>query len=89
MLKNLIITGGTGMIGRLLLEKCLSREDVKRVTAINHKSLGIYHPKLVVLIHNNFHDYSAIEQQLKDQHVCFYCIGVYPEQIPANEYKKK
>jgi len=88
MLKNVIITGGTGMIGRLVLETCLSREDVKKVTAINRKSLGINHPKLVERIHNDFLDYSAIEQHLEDQHVCFYCIGVYTGQVPAGEFKK-
>ncbi len=88
MLKNVIITGSNGMIGWLVLQACLSREDVRKVTSITRKPLGIHHPKLVEIIHDDFLDYSAIEQSFHDQQVCFYCIGVYTGQVPAAAFKK-
>jgi nucleoside-diphosphate-sugar epimerase len=87
-MKSVIITGTNGMIGNLILQNCLKREDVAKVTSITRKPLGIYHPKLVEVIHNDFLDYSRVEKYLKSQDVCFYCIGVYTGQVPNEEFKK-
>jgi nucleoside-diphosphate-sugar epimerase len=87
-MKNILITGSNGMIGSLILQKCLKRDDVVKVTSITRKPLGIYHPKLIEIIHNDFLDYSKIENDLKTQDVCFYCIGVYTGQVPTEEFKK-
>jgi nucleoside-diphosphate-sugar epimerase len=87
-MKNIIITGTNGMVGSLILQSCLLRDDVAKVTSITRKPLGIYHPKLVEVIHNDFLDYSSVETHLKNQDVCFYCIGVYTGQVPTEEFKK-
>ena len=76
------------MIGKLVLENCLHREDVTQITSITRKSIGIQHPKLVEIIHDNFMDYSGINAELKNQDICFYCIGVYTGQVPNDEFKK-
>ena len=76
------------MIGRLILEECLNRSDVNKITSITRKPLGIKNEKLIEVIHNDFSDYSAVEEHLKDQDICFYCIGVYTGQVPTSEFKK-
>lgn len=87
-MKNIIITGGTGMIGGLVLEECLNSDDVKRVTSISRRPLGIQHDKLIEVIQTDLLDYSKIEDYLNGCDVCFYCIGVYTGQVPAEEFKK-
>ena len=88
-MKNVIITGGSGMIGGLVLAECLRRSEVGRVTIILRKPSGISHPKLVEVIHENFLDYSDIEAEyLSNQNVCFFCIGVYTGQVPADVFKE-
>jgi nucleoside-diphosphate-sugar epimerase len=87
-MRNVIITGTNGMIGNLILHNCLKREDIEKVTSITRKPLGIYHPKLVEVIHNDLLDYTSVEKYLKNQDVCFYCIGVYTGQVPTEEFKK-
>jgi nucleoside-diphosphate-sugar epimerase len=87
-MKNVIITGTNGMIGNIILQKCLQRDDVTKVTSITRKSLGIYHPKLEEVIHDDFLDCTKIEPFLKNQDACFYCIGVYTGQVPTDEFKK-
>jgi nucleoside-diphosphate-sugar epimerase len=87
-MKNVVITGTNGMIGNLILQICLKRDDITKVTSITRKPLGFYHPKLVEVIHNDFLDYSKIENDLKNQDICFYCIGVYTGQVPTDEFKK-
>ena len=85
-MKNILITGTNGMIGKLILDHCLQRADVTKITSITRKSTGIIHPKLIEIIHSNFLDYTSIEEHLKEQDICFYCIGVYTGQVPNNEF---
>jgi nucleoside-diphosphate-sugar epimerase len=86
-MKNIIITGTNGMIGNLILQKCLQRNDVAKVTSITRKPLGIYHPKLEEVLHDDFLDYTKIEEHFKNKDVCYYCIGVYTGQVPTEEFK--
>ena len=76
------------MIGNLILEYCLLREDVQKITSITRKSIGINHPKLVEVLHNDFLDYSAIESTFTNQDICFFCIGVYTGAVPRDEFRK-
>ena len=85
---NIIITGATGMIGGMLLNQCLAHPEVNRVTSIVRKPTGKTHEKLAEVIHQNFLDLSAIEPALRNQDICFYCIGVYTGQVPKDEFRK-
>ncbi len=76
------------MIGKLMLELCLEKDDVGMITSITRKPTGIIHKKLVEVIHNDFSDLINIESHFKNQDVCFYCIGVYTGQVPAKEFKR-
>lgn len=85
-MKNVLIMGATGMIGHLCLTRCLSCEDVAKVTAIVRKPTGIVHPKLAEIVHADFYDFSSLEASLKNQDVCLYCVGVYTGQVNKREF---
>jgi len=87
-MKNIIITGSTGMVGSLALKICLNREDVNKVTVITRRKSGMTHPKLIEVVHNDFLNYSDIIEYFKNQDVCIYCLGVYTGQMPNNEFTK-
>lgn len=70
-----IITGSTGMVGKGVLMVCLTNPDVTDVLVINRQPIGIQDPKLREIIHDNFYDLSAIEQELKGYNSCFFCLG--------------
>ena len=86
--KNVVITGGSGMVGGLVLHECLGRGDVGRVTSLVRRSSRITHPKLREVIVADFLDLSAIDVDLKDQDVCFFCIGIYTGAAPEAEFRK-
>jgi len=86
--KNVVITGATGMVGNLILHKCLSRPDVESVSIIVRKPTGLKQPKLIEIIHSDFSNYAEIEANLKNQDVAFYCIGVYTGQVPEEEFSR-
>jgi uncharacterized protein YbjT (DUF2867 family) len=87
-MKKVIITGSSGMIGGLVLQECLQRDDVASVTTIVRKRSGMRHRKLNEVILQDFLNYAGLEPYLSDQDICFFCIGVYTGQVPADEFKK-
>src|SRR5688500_17487134 len=87
-MKNILIAGSSGMIGNLVLQNCLKRDDVQKVTAIARRKSGIDHAKLVEIVHTDFLNYTAINEYFRGQDVCFYCIGVYTGQVPRKEFRK-
>ncbi|MCX2480697.1 epimerase [Pedobacter sp. MC2016-15] len=81
-----IITGTTGMVGEGVLHQCLLAPEVEAVTIINRKPLGISHPKLTEIIHDDFYDFSTIESQLKGFNACFFCLGISSNGIDKDKY---
>lgn len=75
------------MIGKSILEICLASEEVNRVTSITRNPLGISHPKLSEVIHQDFLDFDPIEYAFQHQDTCFYCLGVYTGQVPRETFR--
>jgi hypothetical protein len=75
MIIKAIITGATGMVGEGVLHECLNHPDIESVFIINRRHYDFVHPKLKEIIHKNFYDFSAIEDQLKGCNACFFCLG--------------
>jgi nucleoside-diphosphate-sugar epimerase len=87
-MKNVIITGSNGMIGGLILQNCLNNPEINKITTLVRKKTGLVHEKLNEIVHDNFLDFSAIENAFQNQDVCFYCIGVYTGQVSKDEFAK-
>ena len=71
-----IITGSTGMIGEGVVHECLNHPDVESILVINRKPCGVEHPKLREIIHSDFSDFSAIENELKGYNTAYLIMGV-------------
>ena len=84
-----IITGATGMVGEGVLHECLLHPQVASVLVINRKPCGVTHPKLKEIIHQDFFDFSAIENQLSGYNACFFCLGVSSVGMKEAEYAHK
>jgi uncharacterized protein YbjT (DUF2867 family) len=82
-----IITGATGMVGEGVLLECLNHPDVAEILVINRKPGGVSHPKLHELIHADFFDLTAIEEQLIGYNACFFCLGVSSIGMSTEDYK--
>ena len=73
---KVILFGGSGMVGRGVLRECLVDASVEAVLSVGRSPLGVQHPKLSEVLHQDFTDYSAIEPQLAGYDACFFCLGV-------------
>jgi uncharacterized protein YbjT (DUF2867 family) len=82
-----IITGTTGMVGEGVLHVCLAHPEVERVLVINRRPCGVQHEKLTEIIHEDFHDFSAIVSQLSGCNACYFCLGVSSMGMKEEQYR--
>ncbi|MFE7712728.1 NAD(P)H-binding protein [Streptomyces sp. NPDC057486] len=73
---RVIVFGASGMIGHGALRACLRDDTVTEVLAVVRTPLDVAHPKLRQIVHADFTDYTAIQDQLTGLDACFYCLGV-------------
>lgn len=85
---RVIVTGVTGMVGEGVLHECLQSPKVEAVLALTRKPIGMTHPKLKEIIHNDFYDLSSVEEHLKGYNACFFCLGVSSVGMKADDYYK-
>ena len=84
---RLVIVGATGMVGGYTLRYALDNPAVGSVVAIGRKKLGISHPKLKEVVHQDFADCSALAEALSDQDAAVFCLGVYTGSVPDAELR--
>ncbi|MEL6865618.1 MAG: NAD(P)H-binding protein [Bacteroidota bacterium] len=87
-MKNILLTGGSGMVGGIILREALQSDEVGRVTSIGRKPLGVQHEKLMEVIHSDFMDYRKIMDYFKDQDAALFCIGAYTGQVSDELFKR-
>ena len=86
-MKKVVITGANGMIGGLVLQRCLDSDEITQVVSITRKRVDIHHSKLCHVLHLDFLDFSGV-QEVQECDICFYCLGVYTGQVANGEFKK-
>jgi uncharacterized protein YbjT (DUF2867 family) len=74
---RLVILGATGMVGGYALRYALDQPAVGSVTAISRRTLGISHPKLREVLHQDFGNCSALASVLSNQDAAIFCLGAY------------
>ncbi len=85
---SLVIVGATGMVGGCALRYALNDPAIGLVTAIGRRSLGISHPKLKEVLHQDFADCSALADALAGQDAAVFCLGAYTGTVSDAELRK-
>jgi uncharacterized protein YbjT (DUF2867 family) len=85
---KIIITGATGMVGSEVVRQALTDNDITKVIALVRRPLAMQHPKLAVIIHKDFLDYTSVTDVLKEADACIWCLGVSQLQVSKEEYIK-
>jgi hypothetical protein len=83
-----ILFGATGMVGEGVLFESLKHPNVEAVLVIGRRPCNVKHPKLSELLHQNFFDYSNIEDKLRGYDACFFCLGVSSVGMKEAEYTR-
>lgn len=83
---DVIVFGATGMVGTEVLNQCMNSDKIQSILAIGRHSTGIKHPKLREIEHDNFLDFSSLEQEMSNADVCLYCLGVYQGKVSKKQF---
>ncbi|MEM7367748.1 MAG: NAD-dependent epimerase/dehydratase family protein [Bacteroidota bacterium] len=83
-----IVFGASGMIGSGVLIEALAHPSVEAVLSIGRSTTGVQHPKLTEIIHKDFTDFSAIEDQLAGYNACFFCLGISSFRMSEEAYRR-
>ena len=57
------------------------------MTTIGRRKVGISHPKLNEVIHQDFANCSALAQMLSDQQAAIFCLGAYTGTVSDTELR--
>jgi uncharacterized protein YbjT (DUF2867 family) len=76
------------MVGGYALRYAFENPGVGTVTSIGRKGLGLSHPKLREVLHQDFADCSALREALSGQDAAVFCLGAYTGAVPDSEFRK-
>src|ERR1700740_1374246 len=85
---GLVIVGASGMVGGYALRYALDDPAVGAVTSIGRRKLGISHPKLKEIQHQDFADCSPLADVLVNQDAAVFCLGAYTGAVPDADFRK-
>jgi len=85
---KVLLFGATGMIGQGVLRECLLDPRITEVRALVRSPSGATHPKLKEILHQDYFDYRAIEDQLTGLDACFFCLGVSSAGLSEEAYRR-
>lgn len=83
---RVLVTGPTGTAGSQVVRVALEDPEVERVTAISRRPLALDHPKLRVLLHDDFLDYAGISPDLPGHDAALWCLGTSQNRVGKEEY---
>jgi len=85
---RLVIVGATGMVGGYALRYAVGHPAVGSVTAVGRRKIGVSHPKLKEVLHQDFADCSALADALSGQDAAIFCLGAYTGAVPDAELRR-
>ncbi|MDQ3003322.1 MAG: NAD(P)H-binding protein [Fibrobacterota bacterium] len=86
MKKHIIVTGATGLAGSEVVRQAILDKDIEKITALVRRPLPIQHPKLNIVLHENFRDYSVLRDLFASHDSCVWCLGISQSQVKEDEY---
>lgn len=84
---KVIIAGSTGMIGGLIVDRCLQSSEVTEVVSLVRSGSSRTDTKLTEVIITDFQDYSDYSAFFNTVQAGFFCIGVYTGQVPKSVFE--
>jgi len=85
---NVLLFGGTGMVGQGVLRECLLDPDIQLVKAVGRIATGVQHSKFREVVHKDLWNYSSIEMKLSGFDSCFFCLGVSSAGMTEADYER-
>jgi uncharacterized protein YbjT (DUF2867 family) len=78
---RILLTGATGTAGAGCLRRAIADPDVEAVTVLARRAPREVHPKVHVVLHQDFADYSAVGDWLVDVDAALWCLGTSQNRV--------
>ena len=85
---RLVMVGATGMVGGYALRYAIDHPVVGSVLSVGRRKVGISHPKLKEVLHQDFTDCSPLADTLSNQDAGIFCLGTYTGAVSDAELRK-
>lgn len=86
--QHVMITGATGMIGTLVLQRCLESSRVEKVTSLVRRPSGAEHEKLNDVLVPDFLTLDENADCYEGVDTVFYCLGVYTGAVDRDLFRQ-
>src|SRR5262245_14326865 len=74
------------MVGNGVLLECLDDPRVEYVLLVSRHPVGVRHPKIRELLHEDFFEFTSIQSEFADLDACFFCLGVSSVGLSEGDY---
>ncbi|HEU4890527.1 MAG TPA: NAD(P)H-binding protein [Vicinamibacterales bacterium] len=81
---TILLFGATGNAGGAVLKACLADPGVTEVRAVTRRTPAATHPKLRVVPHQDYLDYSPIRAAFQGVDTCLFCLGISVRQAACH-----
>ena len=75
-MKEVLITGSTGMVGKSVLLECIESDKINKITIVNRSSVGVEHKKINEVLLTDLSQIKTVREDLGTPDACFHCMGV-------------
>jgi uncharacterized protein YbjT (DUF2867 family) len=82
---RLLLTGVTGLAGSAVLRHALAHPAVTHITALTRRAPRDPHPRLAVVLREDFADYSGVD--LSGIDACLWCLGIAQAKVSRQSYE--
>ena len=85
---NVVIFGGSGMVGQGVLLECLRDTGVERVLVIGRSPVEQKHTKLREVLVKDLFDVTSYASELTGLDACFFCLGISSAGMSEAAYRR-
>ena len=82
---RVLVFGATGSAGGSVLKAALAAADVSDVLAVVRRPLMFKDPKLRVMVHDDFGDFTALADEFSNVDACLFALGVSAAQVSKED----
>ena len=83
---KILITGATGLVGAETVRQAIIDPDIDEVIVLVRSQPEIIHPKITIVLHNNFLNYTGTEEYFKRADAVIWCLGISQTQVSKEKY---
>lgn len=73
---KIVIFGATGTAGSEVVRQAIVDPEIEQLTVVVRKSIELNHPKVKIIIHSDFLDYTKLLPVFQEADACIWCLGI-------------